>query len=164
MQNSKEAGVALMEVLIAMVVIAFGLLGLAGLQVTGLRNNHSAYMRSIATQQAYDITERMRANHDGVLAGDYNAISGTPADPGCIGSNCTSSQLAQFDAHQWNTDNARLLPSGQGVVCLDDTPNDGNTAASPDCSGSGNIFVVKIWWDDEKTPASPKRFSTSFKP
>ena len=60
--KNKNAGFTLIEVLIAMLVLAVGLLGLAGLQATSLRNNQSAYNRSQATQLAYDLADRMRAN------------------------------------------------------------------------------------------------------
>ena len=161
---NKTKGFALLEVLIAIVVIAFGLLGLAGLQGTSMKANHSAYFRSIATQQAYDMTDRMRANKTGVSAGNYDNISGIGSNPGCISTGCTAAQITQYDKFRWNTDNASLLPSGQGIVCKDSTP-DGGTPASPGCDGSGDIFVIKIWWDDEKKPGNPlKLFVTSFQP
>ena len=69
---NKNAGFTLIEVLIAMLVLAVGLLGLAGLQATSLRNNQSAYNRSQATQLAYDIADRMRANSAGIAS--YTAI------------------------------------------------------------------------------------------
>ena len=60
----KNTGFTLIEVLIAMIILAVGLLGLAGLQATTLKNNQSAYNRIKATQLAYDIADRMRANYD----------------------------------------------------------------------------------------------------
>ena len=158
-----QTGFALLEVLIAVVVISFGLLGLAGLQLTSMKNNHSAYFRSIATQQAYDMADRIRSNFAGIAAGNYSHVSGTPGDPGCIATGCTPAQLAQYDIDQWNTDNAALLPSGAGVVCIDSTPNAG-TPGADGCDGIGAIYAVKVWWDDEKNPANPKRFVTSFMP
>jgi type IV pilus assembly protein PilV len=56
------AGFTLIEVLVAMVVLTVGLLGLAGLQATSLKNSQNAYYRSVATQLAYDMADRMRAN------------------------------------------------------------------------------------------------------
>lgn len=153
----------MLEVLISVLVLSFGLLGLAGLQAYGLKNNHSAYLRSIATQQAYDIADRMRANRQGVANGKFTLASGIPADPGCITSGCSASDLADYDMFQWNTDNGALLPSGAGVVCKDSTPNDGTTAA-PACDGSGNLFAIKLWWNDEKDPANLTRFVTTVQP
>lgn len=158
-----HSGFALLEVLIAVVVVSFGLLGLAGLQAAAMRNNHSAYFRSIATQQAYDIADRMRSNIPGIASGSYVHASGIPSDPGCISSGCTPAQLAQYDIRQWNIANASLLPSGAGVVCIDSTPDDG-TPAADGCDGSGTVYVIKVWWDDEKNPANPKRFVTSLQP
>jgi type IV pilus assembly protein PilV len=45
---NKNAGFTLIEVLIAMLVLAVGLLGLAGLQATSLKNNQSAYNHAIS--------------------------------------------------------------------------------------------------------------------
>lgn len=70
--GNRGRGFSLIEVLVAVLVLAIGLLGLAGLQLTGLKSNHSAYVRSQAALLAYDITERMRANRAAALVGDYD--------------------------------------------------------------------------------------------
>lgn len=71
-RSSRRArGASLIEVLVAVVVLSLGLLGLAGLQMTSLRSNHSAYLRSQATLLAYDLTDRMRADCSGMGAGRY---------------------------------------------------------------------------------------------
>jgi type IV pilus assembly protein PilV len=126
-------GFALFEVLVAVVILSIGLLGLAGLQVTGQRNNHSAYLRSQAVFLAYDMMDRMRANMRGVTAGDYNSISGIPADPGCVTTGCTPAQLAQYDAYEWNTLMAQQLPSGQGTV-----------------AAAGTLYTITVMWDDDR--------------
>jgi len=127
----------MMEILVTIVVLAIGLLGLAGLQVSGLQNNQSSYYRTVAMQQSYNIADRVRANPAGVQAGAYNSISGVGSDPGCIGTGCTAAQMAQYDQYQWNTDNGQLLPSGQGTV-----------------TRNGNIFTVTMMWDDQRTGAT----------
>ena len=60
-QRRTTSGFTLLEVLIAIVVVAFGLLGLAGLQVFALKNNQSASMRVAATNLTTDIVDRMKA-------------------------------------------------------------------------------------------------------
>jgi type IV pilus assembly protein PilV len=128
------SGFTLLEVLIAILVLAFGLLGLAGLQGIGLLNNKGAYLRSTAILQAYDMGDRMRANKTGMKDGDYDGITTTiPSDPGCITTGCTPAQLEQYDAHEWNTNNKTLLPSGIGTV-----------------TKVGDIFVISVMWDDER--------------
>ncbi len=66
------SGYTLVEVLVAVVILSVGLLGLAGMQARGMRNSHDAYLRSQAAILAYDIADRMRANRDAALAGDYD--------------------------------------------------------------------------------------------
>lgn len=57
-----QAGFSLLEVLIAMLILAFGALGLAGLQMKTLQASHSAYQRGLANIIAADTVERLWAN------------------------------------------------------------------------------------------------------
>lgn len=158
----RNSGFSLIEVLIALVLFSMGLLGVAGLQVSGLRANHSSALRTQTTYLAYDMADRMRANIQGVNDGNYNNLSGDPGDPGCASSSCTPALMAQTDLHEWNLANASNLPSGSGAVCLDSTPDDG-TPASIACDGLGAAYAIKIWWSDDKS-GTPKLFAMSFKP
>ncbi len=73
-------GFSLMEVLVALLVLAIGLLGLAALQTQGLRFNQGAYVRSQATILAYDIMDSMRAAR-GNATNDLTSYEQVPADP-----------------------------------------------------------------------------------
>lgn len=175
---SSEKGFTLVEILVAVLVLALGLLGLAGLQTSGLHSNHSANLRTGATLLAYDMTERMRANRAGYDGGFYN--NPTPTDRSCVwdGSTpaaCTAQQMAQHDAWEWTTSLTQTLPQGVGVVCLDSTPADGGDANSNGtvesseyaCDNSGTLYAVKLWWVDEfDSSGNPviKRFVTVFQP
>ena len=64
-EKYRSQGFTLIEVLIAIIVLSIGLLGLAGLQLTSLRNSNSAYTRSQAVILSYDIVDRIRANRVG---------------------------------------------------------------------------------------------------
>jgi len=103
---NNQAGFTLMEVLIALLILSIGLLGLASLQTNGLRSNQMASMRTISTQLANDIADRMRANPTGVDAQNY-VIATSDADPvipageACEGTTCTSAQMATYDLAQW---------------------------------------------------------------
>jgi prepilin-type N-terminal cleavage/methylation domain-containing protein len=70
----KQSGFSLVEVLVAMLVLAIGLLGLAALQTQGVRFNHDAYVRTNATSLAYDIVDKMRLNRSLLI----NTVSGLP--------------------------------------------------------------------------------------
>ena len=61
--NAKQTGFTLVETLVALIVLSVGLLGVAGLQIFGLRGNLSASSRTQATYFADDIIDRMRANY-----------------------------------------------------------------------------------------------------
>ena len=67
----KQSGFTLLEILVAMLVLAIGLLGLAGLTTSSMRNNLSASHRTQATWMAYDIVDRMRANRASAVTGAY---------------------------------------------------------------------------------------------
>ncbi|MFZ1319759.1 MAG: type IV pilus modification protein PilV [Candidatus Nitrotoga sp.] len=115
--DNKQSGFSMLEVLVTILVVSFGLLGMAALITTGMRSNNTAYYRSIATQQTLDIADRMRANLAGVRTEDYNAMSAViPVSADCVAGNCTSAQMSVFDHAQWNTANAALLPGGVGAV------------------------------------------------
>ena len=63
--HCRQAGFSLIEVLVTMVVLSIGLLGVAGMQASGLRNNHAVYTKTQATNLAMDMAERIRANPKG---------------------------------------------------------------------------------------------------
>jgi len=133
---SKQQGFTLLEVLIALLVLSIGLLGLAALQTTGLRSNEMASMRTTATQLAYDISDRMRANPAGVDANEYLLAGG--ATP-------TGTSVAKLDLIAWY--NAVIaLPGGRSSI----TQCDG--ASVPPCDGITHIITVQ--WDEMRTGAS----------
>ncbi|NJM11545.1 MAG: type IV pilus modification protein PilV [Synechococcaceae cyanobacterium SM1_2_3] len=171
-------GFTLLEVLVTLIVLSVGLLSLAGLQVVGLRTSHSAYMRTQATIQSYDLIDRMRANISGVQAGDYHkpikADSAGDVKVNCKATQgCGAQDMALNDLYEWNTAIADILPNGVGIVCIDGTPEDDPVATSADAkcdnAGVGNprsaLYVIKIWWnDDNSNPDSVQLFTTSFRP
>lgn len=79
-------GVGLIEVLIAVLVMAIGLLGIAALQATGLRNSQSALERSQAVISSYAILDAMRANLPAARSGAYNTglICAPPSGGGSL--------------------------------------------------------------------------------
>ena len=141
--KDRQHGISMVEVLVAIVVLSFGLLGLAGLQADGLRGNNDAYMKSQANLLAYDMLDRLRSNSQGVENGFYDDLfSTTPNDPGCIDNletGCNIQQLAEHDAYEWSQKLAELLPGGQGKVIG---------------SGSGSIFTITVMWDERRTGAT----------
>ncbi len=124
-----QKGFTLLEVLVAIVVLSIGLLGLAGLMASSVRNNHSAYQRTQAAWLAYDMVDRMRANraYAVTLATDYNvAIGAASAAP---------AGLAKNDVDDWKTALGATLPAGDGSVTV---------------IGATGAATVKVKWNDAR--------------
>ncbi|HYS12334.1 MAG TPA: type IV pilus modification protein PilV, partial [Burkholderiaceae bacterium] len=97
-------GVTLIEVLVTMVIVAVGLLGLAGVQVRGLSIQKDAHGRALATQLATDMTDRMRSNTGALVGYRFDtAYGGTyvPAGLDCSSAPCSAGQQLQYDFDNW---------------------------------------------------------------
>lgn len=70
--QSAQSGVGLVEILVAVVIMAIGMLGLVGLQLSNLRNNQSALERGMAVVQTHSIADAMRAERATAGAGNFN--------------------------------------------------------------------------------------------
>ena len=160
-----QGGFTLIEVLVSAIILAIGLVGVAALQALALQNNQSAFMRSQATTLAYDLADRLRSNVDGANAGFYVPANAAMVAGCSTPSGCSPDQLAQHDLAEWNNAIATYLPMGEGFVCIDSTPDDGSSAADPQCDATGTLFSIKIWWDDDRdglisvTPDNMERIS-----
>lgn len=132
---TKQSGVALLEVLIALVVVAVGLIGMALLQVTAMKHAHQGQMHSHSTYLLYDISDRIRANQDAADSGDYDLVFGASVTAGrnCELLECTGVQMADFDLDQWEDHILRALPGGEGAVSV-----------------SGGVATISIRYDDDR--------------
>lgn len=79
-----QAGASLLEVLIAVLILAIGLLGIAALQSLTLKNTQSASERSAAIIQSYAMLDMMRANRAQAIARQYDTgwLCAAPENPG----------------------------------------------------------------------------------
>lgn len=137
-KTSRNGGFTLIEVLIAIIILAMGLLGFAALQAVNLKYSQSTYYRSLATQLAYEIADRMRANHG---AGNQYLIASTAAgNPLSTGdcattTGCTAADMAQTDLYDWKQAMS-TLPLADGSISL-----------------TAGVYTVTISWDDDKDGA-----------
>ena len=162
---NRIGGFSLVELLVAIMVLTIGLLGLAALQIAGVRSNQTAYYRSIATQLAYDMADRMRANPVGVTDGVYNQGKAGSNLTQCETGSCTPDVLAGYDLKQWAFALKNNLPDGRGAVCsITSTPTIGDSSSpGAGCaSAPGSTYAVYIWWNDDRTGSTKQGFVTSF--
>lgn len=145
-------GFSLVEVMVALLVLSMGLAGLAALLTTGVRVTGTANLQSVAITHSQTGVEMMRANLTAYTAGWYaggNTSGAAPAQQVCAGAGgCTGDAQASNDYATWRERIAASMPDGQGFICVDSTPDDGQPGALA-CDGNGNN-VTKIFWLDSR--------------
>lgn len=115
--KSRSDGFSLVEVLVALLVLSIGLLGLAALQVTGIKFNHQSYQRTQATVLAYEIADRMRANPQGLDSYIISPSATTPSySADCAATVCTAAQLAAYDLNKWRNALQSAIGSQEGGI------------------------------------------------
>ena len=147
-----QKGFTMVETLVALVVLAIGLLGIAALYLNSLQAGRSAIYRTQAVNLAADLADRIRANRTAL--GSYAIVfTGASADvPACYTTaGCTAAQLAASDLNRWKADIAQLLPNGQGQVAV----------TLPVGAGEPANYVITVRWA-EIGEANPVTFQIGF--
>jgi len=145
-----QFGFTLLEVMVAFMVMAIGLLGVMGLQNTAIRNNANSTAQMQAVLLSKEMADLVRANPEAIKAGrSYNNVTGANNAACATSATCTTLQMAQYDKWLWDARVVESIGTGAtGVVCVDSSPDDGTSAASAACDNSGDRWVVKLWWTD----------------
>jgi type IV pilus assembly protein PilV len=129
--RGSDAGFTLIEILVAMVVLAIGLLGVAAMQLRGLQYSHDAYLRSQISVLAFGMADRMRLNQANAVS-YVSAFIVNPAapPPACVvGAVSAANDLACWQGEVFNA----LPPSAQA-----------NIAA---VVGRPGEFTISLQWD-----------------
>lgn len=121
MSGQNQRGVSLIEILVSIVIVCFGLLGVAGLLTTGLKSTQGSQIRTQASFLAYDMADRMRTNRQLALNGEYTTATSA------------SNATAVADKADWKIA-VETLPGGVGTVTMNNT----------------TFFTITIQWDDSK--------------
>ena len=168
--SSRVRGFSLLEVLISVIVLSFGVLGMVGLQAAALKSNRDARLQSEALGLARELAEIMRANPsvatktaeaDNPYLGNFKTGGMVPRSP----SNCldTSSAarcvdnvaVANAQMTEWLARADRVLPGIRVVVCMDTAPYDAEGLPQWGCtaptSAEQNISFIKLGWTREDT-------------
>lgn len=132
-----QRGVSMIEVLVSVVVLAIGLLGLAALQATALKNNLAALQRTQASMLGYFMLDAMRADSAEAVNGGYNI--GNPA----VANNrlCVSPGVAGSLA-EWHQQRFFFgMDSAFGAT--------GANCIATACDSDGNC-TIRVFWDDSR--------------
>lgn len=158
-----QGGSTLIEVLVSVVLLSFGIVGLAGLQMNGTKFNHDSYLRSQGVALAYDLADRVRANlcaNNQVcvayITGQNDLFDGTAAQR-CglaLGDQGTSDAMAVVDVNQWKNCLEDRLPEGRGIVTL--LPAGAGAAYTDQCNvdharADVELLLVEVNWADGRT-------------
>jgi type IV pilus assembly protein PilV len=124
----RQRGLTLIESLVALVIAALGVLGIAGVQMRTLTNTQNSVHREQAIRLIEDLDERLKV-HPNSLAQYGSYVSGwnaTPAAADCKNSACDAAALAAYDLTNWKALVRRTLPLGDANVFLAPGDNDNN--------------------------------------
>ena len=133
----QQSGFSLVEVLVTVIIIAIGSLGIAGMQIAGLKYSSGSYARTQAIILADDMVSRLKANRNHALnrqggnfgASDYevdnyiNIADFGVGAPDCLINDCTAAEVASYDLEFWLTEISRALPFGEGSIQVNDFLN-----------------------------------------
>jgi type IV pilus assembly protein PilV len=161
-------GFTLVEVLVALFVLAVGIVGASATQVTAQRTRHHAALMSDGVRLAASLADRMRANPVALAAADavnpylqlrYDAVGDTLPVPAvaCYGAvDCSPAQMAEFDLYETAEAVRTGFPGGRIVVCRDAAMwNLAANALAWDCAhAAGAPVVVKLGWRGNQAQAA----------
>ncbi len=135
--RSADAGFTLLEVLIALCVLATGMLGIGMMLLESVRASRSALHRTAAVSLAADLGERIRANRVAGVAYGLGAgmVAGAPASDCAASDACDPSEVAALDLYQWQQALLAALPAA--VASVQVTPVGGLPA---------NTYAISVRW------------------
>lgn len=118
---TNQHGFSLIESLVAIVIMALGILGILGMQMRTLNNTQTSLYRSQAIRLIEDFSERMSTAPNALLnlknyasAWDADVVAGK----NCSSAACNNSEIAAYDLAQWKTSVHDSLPAGQANIFL----------------------------------------------
>ena len=147
-----DSGFSMVEVLVALVVLAIGLLGIAALYLNSLQSGRTAIYRTQAINLAADLADRIRMNRTAQAA--YN--SAFADDPDVVGTcstigGCADADLASTDLSNWKDVIADQLPNGEGQVVV----------TAPVAVDEPASYLIVVRWA-EVGEAAPVTFQLGF--
>lgn len=135
-----QKGTTLLEMMIALFVLAIGLLGVLSMQIKSMQFNQSSYYYTQAVYLANDILENMRSTPEAAetyLLGLAEADPVAAVDCEVPGVVCTPEQMRNFALAQWRENIASTLSHGRSSI-----------------SNNGDFFTITVQFDDSRSQAT----------
>jgi len=156
---NRQAGITLVEVMVTVLILAVGSLGIASLQLAGLKYSSGSYARTQITILSDDMANRLKSNRIFALNQNPDGNFGdspyvlpdlTGAQPvgrNCITEQCSEAEFAAYDLATWTNEIARTIPSGRGqLLVVDNVGPDGLTDRQ---------FQIQIEWRQVASSTNP---------
>lgn len=153
MSIKAQRGFSLLEVLVSMLVIMFGLLGIAGMQMLAVNNTETARYNTMATIFASNMAAKMQGNKaywgtpPNSVSVDGPTVTGGPASTSadCFATSCGPSAMAYYDLKNWGQS---LLGSVNGTVAAQGLPG-GYAAITCSSASSPAVCTLIIYWTEK---------------
>ncbi len=143
-QTKPVHGFTMIEILVTISIMSVGMLGIAAMQMNALRGGQGAIDRGEAALLISNMSERMRANTDAVLAGDYK-LTKTNTAPTRVTSPADDSEIASNDQNDWITEIVASNFGGTGAAGAN-APKGGITCPDPAPYQSCTLLIE---WNDQ---------------
>ena len=146
---TQERGFSLIEVMVTIAIVSFGLLGIAGLLFSAINAGQVSMNRSMAVALANDMADHIRSNWKAAKGGSFDSVSisayanlaaGCPTT--CQTSQCTPTDQAALETCLWKAQLQKRLPAGQGSIVAD--------PANLSCADPSKVcnFAVTVIWNE----------------
>lgn len=158
------AGFSLVEVLVSVVVLSFGLLGMVGMQLAAMQSSREARLQSLAASLASELAEMAAANNEvnnkPTKADNpyiFSFAESAPKTPttDCFKTTCVSAKdMATWQVAEWSarvSDPVRGLPEARVEACFDAAAYDASGIPRWACTPGNGPLVVKIGWTRRST-------------
>jgi type IV pilus assembly protein PilV len=177
-----SSGFSLIEVLVSVVVLSFGLLGMAGMQAASLKSNREARLQSSAVVLARELAEMIRGNKlAGIQPVATNPYFGSFTSPltattasyclsvgatACTGGTplAIATAIGNAQMTEWLARVDAELPGARVDICADSAPFDASGLPQWACTGTGGVVVLKIGWTRGSTNRSLSATSAASSP
>ncbi len=167
-QHNPEHGFTLIEIMVSLVVLSFGLLGMVGIQALALKSNADAKLQSSAVRLGRELGDMMRGNKEIALKAtladspylidrDFSVTTTNPVNTEpCFSDGsalCTTPlKVAQWEIADWAARVNTEFPGARVKVCFDKDPYDSDGLPRWACNGTNDdSLAIKIGWIREST-------------